>query len=939
MAISDNKITNAEIAEVHVQAAPDTLTGSAQQNKAVFDAYSDLIKEKHNSLIDDIDGEYASNWRNGSQTGSVRTTGSEEEGDNYTIGQYAAAEGRQTKASGSNSHAEGFRTQASKYSSHAEGHLTNADGNEAHAEGRETLASGNNSHAEGQFTNATGDNSHAEGNSAEASGNNSHAEGYGTIASSSDQHVSGRYNIEDTNNIYAEIIGNGTSLGRGNGRTLDWNGNEVLAGKLTVGTEPENNKDVATKGYVDTGLAGKVDKVTGKGLSTEDYTTSEKAKLSNIEAGAEVNVQADWNQSDSNADDYIKNKPPVPSVDSTLSTSGAAADALVTGNEITALTNDLTKWARLEGVVTTGNLIPPYAVDHGSGVYYWNGSEILYLNYAPYSTNYMYYKIPVTGGETYCTSKEARWWVTIDGNGDKVDYGEYANTFATGSNAEYAYFSYNINNYDDFDLFYGTVVPADKNTQYHLPDNVIKNIPNDTIEGEMIDGFEYGNIKKFIPKIREDNYCYSTASETLPVYQASNLFDVYYLKAEAIKYSFSDEVRFVVPVDENGYAISASVQSVFSYDNTNGNAEALLLSINKARYPNIIISKGNVATTENVYPDWLEQLKTKTSLSECFDTFRGDYTEEIKLNSVICSASSNVEYAFNANIANWASNSVLTFSLYGGNVTPVKFEITDTEIVLTDYNYNNPITTTVSHGLAISNNIQLHIKQVRNTVFELALVSDGVEYTHEFSTAKQYNTYPAIKATNVTLTDCSFSWGSRDVSKTTWCFGDSYFGANDPSRWVYYLIRDGYYESHLFSNYGGANSVGERESLEALLTIAKPKRIFWALGMNDGSDSDSTPVALWKNAIDWLIPLCEAHEIELVLATIPSVPAINHEAKNAFVRASGYQYVDFAKAVGAQSDGTWFSGMLSGDNVHPTAKGALALYNRVLSDFQQITIK
>ena len=337
MAISDNKITNAEIAEVHVQAAPDTLTGSAQQNKAVFDAYSDLIKEKHNSLIDDIDGEYASNWRNGSQTGSVRTTGSEEEGDYYTIGQYATAEGRQTKASESNSHAEGFRTQARGDTSHAEGYFATADGNNSHAEGRETIASGKNSHAEGLFANASGDNSHAEGNSAEASGNNSHAEGYGTIASSSDQHVSGRYNIEDTNNIYAEIIGNGTSLGRGNGRTLDWNGNEVLAGKLTVGTEPENNKDVATKGYVDTGLAGKVDKVTGKGLSTEDYTTSEKAKLSNIEAGAEVNVQADWNQSDSGADDYIKHKPPVPSVDSTLSTSGAAADAKKAGDEITGL--------------------------------------------------------------------------------------------------------------------------------------------------------------------------------------------------------------------------------------------------------------------------------------------------------------------------------------------------------------------------------------------------------------------------------------------------------------------------------------------------------------------------------------------------------------------------------------------------------------------------
>ena len=33
---------------------------------------------------------------------------------------------------------------------------------------------------------------------------------------------------------------------------------------------------------------------TGKGLSTNDYTTTDKNKLSGIEAGAEVNVQADW---------------------------------------------------------------------------------------------------------------------------------------------------------------------------------------------------------------------------------------------------------------------------------------------------------------------------------------------------------------------------------------------------------------------------------------------------------------------------------------------------------------------------------------------------------------------------------------------------------------------------------------------------------------------
>lgn len=62
----------------------------------------------------------------------------------------------------------------------------------------------------------------------------------------------------------------------------------------------------------------KVNKVEGKGLSTNDYTTTEQTKLAGIAAGAEVNVQSDWNQSDSTLDDYIKNKPTIPTKTSQL---------------------------------------------------------------------------------------------------------------------------------------------------------------------------------------------------------------------------------------------------------------------------------------------------------------------------------------------------------------------------------------------------------------------------------------------------------------------------------------------------------------------------------------------------------------------------------------------------------------------------------------------
>ena len=54
MAFTDYIITDAEVSSVHVEAQPTVLRGSAQQNKKVFDAYSDLIKGKHNQLCNEI---------------------------------------------------------------------------------------------------------------------------------------------------------------------------------------------------------------------------------------------------------------------------------------------------------------------------------------------------------------------------------------------------------------------------------------------------------------------------------------------------------------------------------------------------------------------------------------------------------------------------------------------------------------------------------------------------------------------------------------------------------------------------------------------------------------------------------------------------------------------------------------------------------------------
>lgn len=230
------------------------------------------------------------NIMDGSAVGSVRTSTSAQETSNYQLGANAFTEGANTKASGNSahaegngsnayanyshaegystagvsgqptkgiySHAEGSGTIASGDYSHAEGYGTTASGSNSHTEGYNTRASGYTSHAEGGGAIASGDYSHAEGSATTASGKSAHAEGTATIANSNNQHVFGSLNIEDTpdatTNIgtYVEIVGNGyydTTLHqnvKSNARTLDWSGNEWLAGTLTLGNTTLTEADI-----------------------------------------------------------------------------------------------------------------------------------------------------------------------------------------------------------------------------------------------------------------------------------------------------------------------------------------------------------------------------------------------------------------------------------------------------------------------------------------------------------------------------------------------------------------------------------------------------------------------------------------------------------------------------------------------------------------------
>lgn len=281
--------------------------------------------------------------------------------DTAASGSNAHAEGYKTTASGVAAHTEGSGTKASGEASHSEGINTIASGKYSHSEGNLTEATGENSHTEGFKAKAQGEVSHSEGDTTVSNGWASHAEGFCTETSNNFEHAQGYYNKTNTGSLDANktlhSIGFGTGflrknaqevmcsgdhfiLGIGNYNGYNYQDAETLqevinthasdiatlksAGYQTaeqvsntvnskidelVGAAPEaldtlkeigdalnNDPDFAVT--MTTELSKKVDKVEGKQLSTEDYTTAEKEKLAGLKNYDDTSLRNELQQTE-----------------------------------------------------------------------------------------------------------------------------------------------------------------------------------------------------------------------------------------------------------------------------------------------------------------------------------------------------------------------------------------------------------------------------------------------------------------------------------------------------------------------------------------------------------------------------------------------------------------------------------------------------------------
>jgi len=243
------------------------------------------------------------------------------------------------------------------------------------------------------------------------------------------------------------------------------------------------------------------------------------------------------------------------------------------------------------------------------------------------------------------------------------------------------------------------------------------------------------------------------------------------------------------------------------------------------------------------------------------------------------------------------------------------------------YYFDSVLQETTAHGLTISTFLKSSFYVDDNGLSTVIVQSLGgyFETTFQFEFRMNYEAF--IRTDGQVLSNVKLSCVSKDFRNPVWAFGDSYFGV-DNDRWVG-IMKDFGYFNFMINGLAGQVSSGAYDDLLRSLNYGTPKYLLWCLGMNDTNTS-------YQNTLDLLIEKCNILGINLILATIPTVPTRDKETIKTIVESSGYRYIDFYKAVGTDSDGVWYSGYLSVDGVHPTTLGAESLATQVLTDFPEL---
>ena len=623
----------------------------------------------------------------------------------------------------------------------------------------------------------------------------------------------------------------------------------------------------------------------------------------------------------------------IPQVDDTLSISGAAADAKVTGDEIDALKEDLKNFGEMvTGAYTVDSSNVPtvraYIYTDGTWSVSTGGNQTLSS----------IIEIPIGAKEISITANE-------DNNCICAVLKTYPQTFSGSVDFSTSYPS---RMQIDAGSSRTLTVPSDGRYLYYLVSSTAGNnmIPQEiTFTCDVItsDGFiPRGNIVPNYIGRYDGKYYYANSAGASISSGSSSSYGTLKIPVEPSTHYTCNKLRYLTQTGADDKTLAASEQNITSFT-TASNAKYIYATYYTAdnTVDNLVISSGDSLDTDTGKYEipWLydtdktsiNNLKARTlAVEKPFIRYSGDDQSYMFANANSIKRDKIV--SFTCDFSTFGSLEVGLANNSGNNEVALVIDSTTVKV-----KKSGTEGTGINHGLTLSDKISVVLIQRVDSKINYEISSNGEKYSGEI-TQNNGITKPYFTVSDMTVSNVDFSTTCRDIQNNIWMFGDSYFSYGT-NRWMYYLVENGYSDNCLIDGYAGESSTYSLPSLKSYIGLAKPKIIVWCVGMNDGSDGDSAPSSTWLNAINEVLSICNQFEITPILATIPTVPSINHEKKNEWVRNSGYQYIDFAKAVGAQSDGTWFTGMLSSDNVHPTISGAMALYYHAITDCPQLLLK
>lgn len=395
--------------------------------------------------------------------------------------------------------------------------------------------------------------------------------------------------------------------------------------------------------------------------------------------------------------------------------------------------------------------------------------------------------------------------------------------------------------------------------------------------------------------------------------------------------------------------ISAIQGSSFNADGTfttPANAAFVRLTGHIANIDMNQLEEGSVKTAYEPYTDFVElqnlanrvtavEAKTNTSAAGVKSVSTEELTDGTSLSlGEYLDIKKNKTLAFYANIDSFNGLRIgHGETVYGGSY----LDIDSSKVTVYEYSNAAGVVTTASHGLNLSGFVSVVLDV--GVKASVTICTSSGSFTLSDIRWSGCNGPIFAKSIGSKLISCELKWTCSDLKADVWVIGDSYLGLTTPERFPYHLLSAGF-DNWLACGYPGAGAYSQKMSVTNLLAMGTPRYIVWAIGMNNADNGAIN--SSWLTETKQVIEMCQKRGITPILTTIPSTWDNNgaltrdNSYKNAWIKSSGYRYIDFEKAVGADKGAGWYDGMLSSDGVHPAELGAKALAARFIVDVPEI---